>query len=248
MDHLKDQDFPPLPPSKRGRISDLPNDRRPADNARSTNGALANINDLPDELVLAILHFLVDTDVKNSSLQPLFNLSQTNRFLHRVVADKLYASFNSDLCEPYLFLRTIISNKHLAGHIQHADMQCAEISRRRHASYMSSAQDKKTIKEGIRALSIPNNWKGWVTMCNAMEPNFDVLYTTILMHTPNVSSINARYCTMCTDCRDKSLRWIDLIKGVNIGSPVGKMHRFNKLRSLSFETDQGHFDQIYPIF
>jgi hypothetical protein len=246
MTNLNERDFPPLP-SKLSR-SKQDGFKKPVQ-ARSSGvqGVFATINDLPEELLLSILHYLPGIDLEHFQLASLVGLSRTNRRFHRLVANELYASYNSYFCEPYLFLRTVITNADLANLVQHIDITYGKWAHRERERYMATAQDKKAVKEGLKALGIPD-WKNWVTDCNTNSVELDILHTAILMQTPNISSINIRDGQIGNFLGPKIPKWIDLFRRANFKTSLGNMHQFQNLRTLRIEVDELSLSQLAPIF
>jgi hypothetical protein len=207
----------------------------------------ASINDLPDELLLGILHYLPGIDLDHFHLSTLVSLSSTNRRFHRLVTEQLYPTFDSHFCEPYLFLRTIVSNGYLAGLLQHADITYGNWAHRERKRHAASAQDKKIIKEGFRSLNMPD-WKAWATECNTKNVELDVLYSAILLHTPNISSIRIFDSHIGTQLRSRSPKWADVLKKGSLGTFPGGMHRFEQLRSLHVKVDTISLAQLANCF
>jgi hypothetical protein len=187
MPNFSDCDFPALPSAKMELIR---NSTAMVGNAgaRVATGPFVTIDDLPDELHLNILHNLTGNYLEDSQLASLISLSRTNRHFRRLVTEKIYASYNSHSCEPYLFLRTIISNTYLASLVKHADFAYGDMSQPGRQRYTANAQDKKIIKEGLKALGI-SDWKNIATQCNTELIELDILHAAILMQTPNISSL-----------------------------------------------------------
>jgi hypothetical protein len=244
MPNFNKRDFPPLP-----SMSKKQND---GDQAMGTRdpviaGACTTINDLPAELLLEVLHYLPGIDLEHFQLASLLSLSCTSHNFHRLVAKQLNASYNSYFCEPYLFLRTVITNAAVAGHVQHADITYGTWSHHERKRYRANAQDKKAIKEGLKALGIPD-WKKWATDCNTDFVELDTLHTAVLMHTPNIRSINITHGLIGNFSGTPTPRWIELFRRANSGSSLGNMHRFQNLRSISVDVDELTLSQLAPVF
>tara|TARA_R110002003_G_scaffold351_9_gene18932 strand:+ start:12362 stop:13705 length:1344 start_codon:yes stop_codon:yes gene_type:complete len=203
------------------------------------------INDLPDELILDILDSLPSLDLDNSHLATLLSLSITNRRFHRLVAKPLYASFNSFFCEPYLFLRTVITSPHLAQLIQHAKITYGGFARCKR--YKPILQDKRILRQGLRALGIPD-WGTWANKChNPFDDISDIIQSTILMYTPKLKSLGVkgeRYNEKCI----RNHKWIEMIKRANLGTPIGPHHSFECLRYLSIEVANSTLMDLAPVF
>ncbi|KAF2822500.1 hypothetical protein CC86DRAFT_372999 [Ophiobolus disseminans] len=248
MVQFEQQDFPPLP--TRNHASAKCKDDVADPQIPSSVGTFATINDLPDELILGILQYVPGIDVERFQLVSLVNLSRTNRYFHGLVADKLYASYNSHFCEPYLFCRTVISNKNVAELVRHVDItygDYGEIHDQERKRYIPTAQDKKIVKEGLKAIGTPD-WKMWATDCNTPRIEVEILHMVILMQMPNVSSIKIRDGRISTNSGYKTPKWIDFIKRANPGMSLGSMHRFENLKSLSVDVDQLTLNRLTPIF
>jgi phage gp46-like protein len=241
MPDFSDYDFPALPPTKmeliRNRTTMVGNAGRPV-----ATGPFATINDLPDELHLNILHYLLGIELEDFRLASLISLSRTNRRFRRLVTEKIYASYDSHLCEPYLFLRTVISNTYLASLVKYVDFTYGEFPRPERQRYTANAQDKKVIKEGLKGLGI-SDWKNIATKCNTDLVELDILHTAILMQIPNIYSLVIRVSG------SGSHEWIDLIRKANLGaSDLGRMHRFKHLQTLRVETNEIALIALAPIF
>jgi hypothetical protein len=244
---FSERDFPALVSAK------ADSDRSAADKAtkerrRNATEAVATINDLPEELHLCILYYLPALDQEDFQLESLISLSRTNRHFRRLTIAKIYASYNSHFCEPYLFLRTVSNNTDLGSLVKHANITYGTRAHRKRQRYTANAQDKKIIKEGLKALGI-SNWKDLASQCNTKPVELDTLHTAILMHTPNISSLAIRDGQDQTLQRMKSPKWIDLVRKTNLGTPdIGRVHRFKQLHTLRVEISRLSLAQLAPIF
>lgn len=199
--------------------------------------------DLPDELLLEILDYLPGIDLDHFQLPSLYHLSLTNRRLHALVSDKLYASYHSFFCAPYSFLRTVISNRHLTAHVRNFTCLYGHGVQYAPENGVPSLADKRTIKDGFKALGIPS-WKTWASDCNDNHPEQELLYAAILMHTPNVT---------CLDIDDgtvpyKMPHWLDIVRWAVSGSRFGQMHQFARLKSIRVDVSKLKLRHLAPIF
>jgi hypothetical protein len=247
MINFNDRDFPALP------RADVAAGRRSGTMAAKegrhvATGAVTTINDLPEELHLCILHYLPGIDQEDFQLASLISLSKTNRHFRRLTIAKIYASYNSHFCEPYLFLRTLTNNTDLGSLVKHADFTYGTWAHLDRQRYSASAQDKKIIKERLKALGI-SDWKNLATQCNTDHVEIDTLHTVILMQTPNISSLVVRDGQLQTMHGTRSPKWIDLIRKTNLGTPdIGRVHRFRHLHTLRVEIHYMDLTQLAPIF
>lgn len=246
MPNFSRNDFPPLPSKQMPRLSQASGKNDADVQDLRTADAPATINDLPDELLLGALHFLPGIDLDDFQLLTLVSLSRTNRRFHRLVAERLYPTFDSHFCEPYLFLRTVVSNSYLAGLIRHANLTYGNHAHQERKRYIASAQDKKIIKDGLRVLNLPD-WKAWATECNE-NAELDTLYTAILMHTPNVSSVKIFDGPIGSHRISKPPKWPDVMKKGSRGVSFGSMHRFQHLQSLHVKVDAISLAQLASSF
>ncbi|KAF1952879.1 hypothetical protein CC80DRAFT_596298 [Byssothecium circinans] len=238
---LNEKDFPPLPSqaAKRTRIKQ----RLPAAVPARNDGIAASINDLPDELWLEILDYLPALDLEDFQLQTLSNLSRVNRRIHSLVSERLYAGFNSFFCASYPFLRTIISNQQLAGSVQSMRIAYGHGVHAERSKYKPSVLDKRIVKNGLKGKDIPG-WKSWAVDCNNDEAEQEILYATILMHTPNITKLTV------DDGEVPYVipKWLDLVRRIGSGSRFGHVHKFLHLKSLQIETSSLKIRQLSPIF
>ena len=224
---INQKDFPPLPSQAKK------SQRRKSDKLRRSGGHSASskkvitIDNLPNELILKILDFLQGIDMEDFQLLSLASLSLTSRRLHQLVAERLFLSYDSRFCESYLFLRTVSSAPYLAELVRHVYMFYGGPPHPNNR-YIASAQDKKMIKEGMRRLRIPN-WKAWATDCNANDYTIDNLLSAILMHTPNVSTLEIQHHGSFQSQRP---RWLDILKKSITDVPFGHTHQFERLRTI----------------
>ena len=241
---LDREDFPPLPSQKRLQDDMQSRSKRTGAMATRKSGCMASINDLPDELILEILEYLPCLDQEDFQLLSLVSLSRTNRRLHNLVVEKLYASFDSFFCAPYPFLRSVMSDQQLAARIRSMTFKYGVQVHAERAPYQPSAADKKIIKEGLKkVLGVPA-WKAWASDCNDPGAEQELLYATILMHTPNVVALdiddgNVPY---------KIPKWLDLIRWVVNGSHVDRLHRFTHLKSIRIDVWFLKLRHLAPIF
>jgi hypothetical protein len=238
---ITEHDFPLLPSQHQ-----LTPKREAFDHARKLRmpGTRATLNDLPDELILEILHYLPGIDLDNFQLPTLLSLALTSRRLYRVVVEKIYLSYDSHFCEPYLFLRTLISNPQLADLVQNLNMTQGPQSHRGNVPYLPTAQDKKVIKGGMRALAVPG-WKDWTADCNGDRITNEPVHNAILLHTPNITSLRvedvARVEKRCP-------AWFELISKASVGTLTEHTHRFEYLRSIKVDVRSATLSQLAPLF
>ncbi|KAH9862903.1 hypothetical protein J1614_010996 [Plenodomus biglobosus] len=238
---INDHDFPPLPSQRRSLFTR----RNNATSKRPMSSTMAaTFNDLPDELILEIVDHLTLLALHKSRLSTLASLSRTSRRLHQIVAPRVFKYYHTSFCEPYIFLRTIITNPRLAELVQNVNILYGSSVRHNHVKHNTNAQDKKVIKEGIRALGLPD-WKGWVAECNADDADLEALHAIMLLHTPNVVSLSVQN----TDHRvHRILRWVEAIKTASPGKSQGRMHPFKYLRSIEVNMSYSSMLQVGPVF
>lgn len=213
----------------------------------NTSSRFATIRDLPDELLLRILDYLPGINLDNFHLKSLVSLSGTNHRFHRLVAERLYASYNSFFCEPYLFLRTVTSSTGLASLIKSADFTYGNWAHRDRRRYTATAQDKKAVKEGLKTRGL-SDWKRWATDCNTDYIGLDTLHTAILMQTPNVQSIALHDGDLGSMIGSRAPKWVDLFRRANLLMSPGGMHRFQHLHTLRVEIQQMTLTSLAPVF
>lgn len=235
--------FPPLP-------SQAFRSRRPYKSKAIANQqqgkALQNyatLDNLPDEMILEVLLYLPGIDLQDFQLSTLLSLSLTTRRLHRIVSKKIYSTYDSYFCEPYLFLRTIISNSSLGECVRHAKFRYGDDAHLERARYSPTARDKKIIKEGMRTLGFPE-WKAWATRCNAKDVELDVLHTTVMLHTPHLVSLEVEDGLISAYSRAK---WPELIKKATTGEHFGTAHRFSSLESVRIDAQNMVIHHIVPL-
>jgi phage gp46-like protein len=244
MPIINERDFPLLPSQKAVR-------RRTAKHGTNDNASPSRISrshaslvDLPDELILEIIDYLPGIDLDHFQLPTLLSLALTSRRLYRVVIEIIYARYNSHFCEPYTFLRTMMSNLRLAEFVHNIDMTFGSRTHREGRRYRPTARDKKTIKEGLRALGT-SDWKEWATRCNEDLVNDDALQNAILLHTPKITSLSI--LDFVTD-RPRHRSWFDLITKAAAGTLSAQSHRFEHLRSIRVDARTSSLNDLAPLF
>jgi hypothetical protein len=245
MATISEHDFPPLP-SQASR-------RRPRKSKASVNTdahptklatSIATIDDLPDELILEILDYLPGVNMDHFQLPTLTSLSLTNRRFHRMVAEKLFKTYNSHFCDPYAFLRTLVSNTLLASCVYNVNMTYGPMAHSSRKQRMATAQDKRIIKEGMRHLGIPG-WKEWAAACNELNTDIEFLHSAILMHTPNIKSLTVQETyAICP----RSPKWLELLRRASTATNPGRVHQFTHLRSIRVGVSQLKLSELAPLF
>lgn len=240
---ITNDDFPPLP--SQALKEQQPRGKKATNQRRCLNpiGRHATINELPDELILEVLRYLPGIDIQDFQLHALRSLSLTNHNLHRVVSDKLYCIYDSYFCEPYLFLRTLISNPSLGESVRHAKFRYGNDAHLERKRYLPTARDKKIIKQGMRALGFPD-WKGWATRCNSADVELDILHTAVMLHTPNLMKLEVEDGLISAYSRAK---WPELIKKATTGDHFGHAHRFKALQSVHVDAQNMVLHHLVPI-
>ncbi|CAO2649771.1 Nn.00g010630.m01.CDS01 [Neocucurbitaria sp. VM-36] len=244
MTVFRETDFPPLPPQRTRRRQQRSIDIAANISSPRPLGTAATIDDLPDELILEILEYLSGIDIEHFQLPTLVSLSLTSCRFHRIVAAELYAIYSSHFCEPYLFLRTVMTKPQLAKLVKHVEVSYGSWGHRNYKRYDATAQDKKTIKEGLRMLSI-SNWKSWTADCNAVDGATEALHSAILMYTPDIISL---VIEDAGSYGQQGPRWIDLIRKATTDISSMHTHRFEKLRSIRVGAGHYTINQLAPLF
>ncbi|KAJ4331494.1 hypothetical protein N0V87_009121 [Didymella glomerata] len=236
-------DFPPLPSQalkKRQPKGKKDSNKRQCPESVDRH---VTLNDLPDELILEVLHYLPGIDMQDFQLHTLLSLSLTTRNLHRVVSDKIYSTYDSYFCEPFLFLRTLISNPRLGESVRHAKFRYGDDAHLERKRYSPTARDKKIIKEGMKALDFPD-WKGWATRCNSVDVELDILHTAVMLHTPNLVTLDVEDGLISAYSKAK---WPELIKKATTGEHFGHAHRFKALQSVRVDAQNMVIHHLVPI-
>jgi hypothetical protein len=240
---ITNDDFPPLPSQKVKRRHTKGNENALKRQQPKVAGQYVTLDDLPDELILEILNYLPGIDMQDFQLHTLLSLSLSTRNLHRVVSDKIYSTYDSYFCEPYLFLRTLISSPRLGESVRHAKFRYGDDAHLERRRYSPSARDKKIIKEGMKALDFPD-WKGWATRCNSADVELDILHTAVMLHTPNLMTLDVEDGLISAYSRAK---WPELIKKATTGEHFGHAHRFRALRSVRVDAQNMVIHHLVPI-
>ncbi|KAF1937465.1 hypothetical protein EJ02DRAFT_55536 [Clathrospora elynae] len=245
MSIINERDFPLLPSqvAKRRLVMKHGATTRNANRSR-VPGSGATLNDLPDELILQVLSYLPGIDVDRFQISTLLSISLANRRLYRIVIGKVYTTYNSHFYEPYLFLRTMVSNPLLAEMVQSVDISYGKWAHHERVRYKPTAQDKKIIKEGMRTLAMPG-WKNLATNCNENLMGIETLHDAVLMHIPNIASLIVRDDTRSNH---RCPSWADLISKVSSGTISGRMHGFEHLQSLNVDIRSSNLSQLAPLF
>lgn len=236
-------DFPPLPSqANKSKQTDRSQATSEIQHAKPPH-TYATLDDLPDELVLEIVTYLPGIDLQDFQLPTLLSLSLTTRHLHRIVSNKIYSTYDSYFCEPFLFLRTIISNPRLGDSVRHAKFRYGDDAHLDRGRYSPTARDKRIIKEGMRLLDFPD-WKGWATRCNAQDIELDILHTAVMLHTPNLVSLEVEDGHISAYSRAK---WPELIKKATTGEHFGNAHRFSSLKSVRIDAQNMVIHHLVPL-
>ncbi|KAF1931074.1 uncharacterized protein M421DRAFT_408481 [Didymella exigua CBS 183.55] len=240
---ITNDDFPPLPfqtsqtrSSKNKKVAIKKPHPKPT-------GHYATLDDLPDELTLEIINYLPGIDMQDFQLRTLLSLSRSTRNLHRVVSDKIYSTYDSYFCEPYLFLRTLISNPRLGESVRHAKFRYGADAHLERKRYSPTARDKKIIKEGTKSLNFPD-WKGWATRCNSADVELDILHTAVMLHTPNLMTLDVEDGVISAYSKAK---WPELIKKATTGEHFGQAHQFSALKSVRVDAQNMVIHHLVPI-
>ena len=237
---INKKEFPPLPSQAKHKRHAKPS-LAPPERKRSI---ITTLDDLPDELLLGIIEYLPCPDWEGDKLKTVASLSLTNRRLHYMVEDKLYLAYNGFFHNPYLFLRACASNPRIAERVRalkfEYHMTTYDIGPE---SYCPSIPDRRDIKAALKRMDIPD-WKAWATKCNDEETNREILFATILMHTPKVAAL---------DIQDGKLpygnpKWLDLIRYAVSGRGFGHMHLFQHLNSIRVDVGWLDLRQMMPLF
>lgn len=232
---MDDKDFPPLPSR---RLSNTLATNQDGLLIASNSCALENITitDLPAELLLHILSFLPSYTHDYERPKILRSLAKTSKRFHDLVTPEMYSRFDPIKCEPYLFLRTIVTNPNLA-------CLTNEIYQSYHSfepekRYKPNAQDKRIIKEGLKKVNFPDS-KRWATECNSENADLEMLCSIIFILAKNVSifgitrrpdEIRQKYMTPA---------WLWLLKKMTFERDIKQKTMFANLREIELSAEEG---------
>ncbi|EUC41307.1 hypothetical protein COCMIDRAFT_106497 [Bipolaris oryzae ATCC 44560] len=239
---LNERDFPLLPSEEQRRRLLLAHKAAAASPSRKQNSR-ATINDLPDELILAILGYLSDEENSKKKILNALSLACASRRFYRIAIAEAYALFDPHDCNAYPFLRTVILNPQLAALVKHVK----RLIQFDHSNpvYEPTAQDKRVIKKAVQALEI-RHWRRWVDTCNNDPRSYEVMTAMILLFLPNIQTI--RYTGYD---RSESLQdapdWSFMMNEA-LGCENGKIHCFENLREVRIHARDVQLFTIAPLF
>jgi hypothetical protein len=78
----------------------------------------ASFGNLPEEIILEILDFFVETIYCTAQIRALYNLTLTSRQLYRLSKPYLYSYVDNRLVEPRKLLRTLIQEPQMTGRVR----------------------------------------------------------------------------------------------------------------------------------
>ncbi|CAA9961102.1 hypothetical protein PTMSG1_04486 [Pyrenophora teres f. maculata] len=131
----------------------------------------------------------------------------------------------------------MILKPELADLVHDMDISFGLLLRKRHTP---TAQDKKIVKEGLRALATPG-WKDWAADCNAKQNSAEAVYKAILFYTRNIKSLQFQGEIHAID-------WFDVFGNTTAGILSDRAHGFQHLRSVSIENSSASIIQLAPLF
>ncbi|KAH7066213.1 hypothetical protein BKA63DRAFT_425950 [Paraphoma chrysanthemicola] len=221
MPKFSSHDFPPLASDELPRRS-----KRLKGKQHTKSGPLpisekyATINDLPDELLLMILDYIPGIDLENFHF----------------------------FCEPYLFLRTVITSPHLARMVQNVQVTFGDFAHCERERHMPTAQDKKIIKEGLRSLGI-SDWKRWARECNAKSAELETIYSAVLIHLPSLKLLKISHGHQQEKNIYPPSKCHRIFKRATT-NPIrpSKLHRFENLHNLDIELPETSLMDMAPVF
>ncbi|KAA8621297.1 hypothetical protein PtrSN002B_001927 [Pyrenophora tritici-repentis] len=107
-----------------------------------------------------------------------------------------------------------------------------------------TAQDKKIVKEGLRALATPG-WKDWAANCNSKDKGDETVYKAILFYTRNIKSLRIDGDIHASS---RSVDWFEVFGNTTAGILSDQAHGFQHLRSVSIENTSASIIQLAPLF
>lgn len=247
---LHSKDFPPLPSQAHVKTNpkktQTPQDGLPSTPAKIAHSA--SLNDLPDELIIEILDYLPGIDLQHFQLLTLASLSLTDRRFHRIVMDRLYSTYDSFFCTPYPFLRTVMCNKDIASHVKAVSFKYGPDVHSDRPAYVPSISDKQSIKDSLKGLEMPNfDWKQWASDCNEREVDQELIYATILMYVPNVTRLEIDDGA-AMEPPGRIPRWLNHFRKIANGVDLGRVHRFQHLKSVRVDVQYLQLRHLAPLF
>jgi hypothetical protein len=244
---LNKKEFPPLPSQAR-RKSRPTKKRRKGSPTTAQRAQATSLNDLPDELIVGILDYLPGIDLRHFQLLTLASLSLVNRRFNHIVADRLYAAYDSFFCTPYPFLRTVMSNPDLASHIKSISFNYGLEVHEERGLYVPSISDRQLIKDSLKGLHMPKfDWKLWASECNDRHVDQELIYATILLYTPNVTRLEIDD-GVPIKTPGRLPWWLHNFRKIVNGVDFGRAHRFQQLRSIRVDVSYLRLRHLAPLF
>jgi hypothetical protein len=244
---LDNKDFPPLP-SQAQRKSRPTKKRQKGSSTAARRAQVTSLNDLPDELIVEVLDYLPGINLRHFHLLTLASLSLVNRRFNHIVAERLYAAYDSFFCTPYPFLRTVMSNPDLASHIKSISFNYGLQVHEERGLYLPSISDRQLIKDSLKGLHIPKfDWKQWASACNDRHVDQELIYATILLYAPNVTRLEIDDGVPIKTAARLPWWLYNFRKLVN-GVDFGRVHKFQCLRSIRVDVSYLKLRHLAPLF
>jgi hypothetical protein len=206
----------------------------------------ATINDIPNELILEVVAYLHVLDSEERTSSSLLALSITNKRFNRLVVPELYATFDAYHHDSYLFLRTLLSTPHLASSVKHAHVSRRRIESRQTRNALD-ATDMTVIEEGLRLAGFAG-WKPLAEACNKQPADIEIICTVILLHVPNLDSLEFVYGSeqMISDASKSA--WMSLLEHATFVPASIRTSVFRHLLSLSITGNSRSIGKILVLF
>lgn len=199
--------------------------------------------DLPDELLLQIISYIPGINMSDFQLPTLVNLSRTCRRMYNLVQENLYATFDSFFCEPYSFLRTVMGSPRVAESVHSFKISYGPQVHLDLPRLMNTMVDRRDIKAGFRNLAIPD-WKVWASECNEFGVEQEILFASIIMFCPNITSLEVDD----DELRYRVPRWLEIINLAINSNPSGNLHQFTQLKTISIKANALKLRHLTPLF
>jgi hypothetical protein len=211
-----------------------------------SGSAAATIHNIPNELILEVIAYLHALDAEERTLASLLALSKTSKRLNRLVVQELYTTFSTWDHEPYLFLRTLLSNPHLAKSVKHANVprRTTEGCETRH---IPDSQDRSIIEEGFRLAGFAN-WEQLAGVCNGKDADCNIICAAIVQQTPNLISLEIDFRSERAISDVLQSAWISLLEQATSTLAVVKTPSFRHLLSVSITCQNWAIGKISPLF
>ncbi|KAF2689253.1 hypothetical protein K458DRAFT_400048 [Lentithecium fluviatile CBS 122367] len=208
-------------------------------------------NSLPEEVILVILDFFLDTIYTTDQVRSLYSLSLTSRQLYRLSKPYLYSLVDNRIIEPRKLLRTLLQEPHMTDRVRNLEWfddhgNLISCWKRKDKKYALTHIERRELCKKVEELGLSNP-RMYSRGFQLQRPKDHL--AALLLLCPNIRSLDVVDTNVCCYPRGYHIAppWIRLLGEVGFGETQTITQHFQHLSAIRIRMGPIRLVHIPPI-